>query len=65
MQRKYPNLQEGVLDHDGVSYEQPDNDSQFVMTVELGDLLHVDDSLEVWVWQGRAVVLRNEIGILE
>ena len=65
LQRKYPNLKEGTLDHEGVSYEQPATDGQYVMTVEFGNLLHVDDSLEVWVWQGMAVVLRNEVGILE
>ena len=65
MQRKYQNLREGMLDHEGMSYDQPNTDDQFVLTVELGNLIYVDQLLEIWIWQGRAVVLRNEIGILE
>lgn len=54
-----------MLDHEGMSYDQPNTDDQFVLTVELGNLIYVDQLLEIWIWQGRAVVLRNEIGILE
>jgi hypothetical protein len=65
LSRNYQNLKEGVIEHDGGDYIQPDTDKQFVLTVELGNLIYVDDLFEIWVWQGMAVILRNEIGLLE
>lgn len=64
-ERQYPLLKAGTLDHEGTSYEQARTDVEFVMIVELGDLLLVNELIEVWRWQGKVTILPNEIGILE
>ena len=66
MSRKYPNVKEGKLSHEGCTYDQPDSDEQYVMVIELGNLVSVDPLYEVWVWQGIAAVVPNDhLGVME
>ena len=66
MSRKYPNVKEGKLSHEGRTYDQPDSDEQYVMVIELGNLVSVDPLYEVWVWQGIAAVVPNDhLGVME
>ena len=61
MQRKYQNPVEGSLEHAGVVYAAPETDQQWIMTLMLGDLLYMTEVMEVWVWQGLAVITVNEV----
>lgn len=66
MLRNYPNLKEGIIEHEGIRYSQPETDDQFLQCVVFGDLLFVNDQIEAWIFSGMiALVLNSEIGVIE
>lgn len=52
---------EGVLDHDGKQYTQPDTDEDWIEILLNGELLFCDEVFEVWHFEGKVIFTANEL----